>query len=162
LRRLIAAIMADTVEFKRSHDILIDAPAKAVLDYVSNPNTWPEWIVASHHIDSPDRPLIKGDTFREQWHTRSGPAELNWLVTECEPPHLWIGETATDFIGPIIARYDVEQVGDQVRYTRTLINPARPKAPTPEMIERIDAEAKICLANIKRNIEARQAGGAGA
>jgi len=144
-----------TIEFRRSHDILIDAPPDAVLDYVGNPNSWPEWITASHEIDSPDRPLVKGDTFREQWHTRSGPAELNWRVTDCDPPHLWVGETATEFTGPIIVRYDVEPVGGQVRFTRSLINPARPKPPTAAMIERIDAEAQVCLANIKRHVEAR-------
>lgn len=151
--------MTDTSAFERSHDILIDAPAKAVLDYVSNPNSWPEWIAASHEMDSPNRPLVVGDTFCEQWHTRTGPAVLNWRVLQCEPPHLWIAETGTQFIGPIIARYDVEQVGDQVRYTRTILNPARPKPPTAEMIERIDAEAKVCLEKIKRNVEARVAAG---
>jgi hypothetical protein len=151
--------MTDTVAFERSHDILIDAPAKAVLDYVSNPNSWPEWIAASHEMDSPDRPLVVGDTFCEQWHTRTGPAELNWRVTECQSPHLWIAETGTDFLGLIIARYDVVSVGDQVRYTRTIQNPARAKAPTAEMIERIDAEAKVSLENIKRNVEARVAAG---
>ena len=40
--------MTDTVAFERSHDILIDAPPAAVYDYVTNPRTWPEWIVASH------------------------------------------------------------------------------------------------------------------
>ena len=151
--------MTDTVAFERSHDILIDAPAKAVLDYVSNPNSWLEWIAASHEMDSPDRPLVVGDTFCEQWHTRTGPAELNWRVTECQSPHLWIAATGTDFLGPIIARYDVVSVGDQVRYTRTIQNPARAKAPTAEMIERIDAEAKVSLENIKRNVEARVAAG---
>ena len=151
--------MTDTVAFERSHDILIDAPAKAVLDYVSNPNSWPEWIAASHEMDSPDRPLVVGDTFCEQWHTRTGPAELNWRVTECQSPHLWIAATGTDFLGPIIARYDVVSVGDQVRYTRTIQNPARAKEPTAEMLERIDAEAKVSLENIKRNVEARVAAG---
>ena len=152
--------MTNTVAFERSHDILINAPAGAVLDYVSNPNSWPEWIIASHEMDSPDRPLVEGDTFREQWHTRTGGVELNWKVTECQSPDLWIAETMTSFIGLIIARYDVEQVGAQVRYTRTITNPARPKAPTPEMVERIDAEAKVCLENIKRNVEAKVAASA--
>ena len=48
--------------FECSHEILIAASAGDILDYVSNPNSWPEWIAASHHIDSPDRPLVAGDT----------------------------------------------------------------------------------------------------
>lgn len=150
--------MSETHAFERSHDILITAPASAVLDYVSNPNSWPEWIASSHEIDSPDRPMRKGDTFIEQWSTRSGPAQLDWVVTDCEPPHLWIGETKTDFIGTIIVRYDVKEEGNgEVRFTRTMINPARPKPPTEDQIARMDAEAELSLANIKRNVEARAA-----
>ena len=74
--------MSDTIRFERSHDILIDAPAGDVLDYVSNPNSWPEWIAASHHIDSPDRPLDVGDTFQERWHTRTGEVLLDWVVAD--------------------------------------------------------------------------------
>ena len=147
--------MSDTHAFERSHDILITAPAANVLDYVCNPNSWPEWLAASHKIDSPVR---KGDTFSENWHTRSGPAVLDWLVTECEPPHVWIGETSTDFIGTIIVRYDVAEAEEgQVRFTRTMINPARPKPPTDDQIARMDAEAEVALANIKKIVEARVA-----
>jgi hypothetical protein len=149
--------MSETVEFKRSHSILISASAKSVLDYVSNPNSWPEWIASSHEIYSPDRPLEKGDRFVEKWSTRSGPAELKWVVTECESPHLWIGETHTDFTGTIIVRYDVEPDGAQVRFTRSLHNPARAKYPTDEMIARIDEEAVISLENIKKNVESNTA-----
>ena len=42
----------ETFAFERSHNIVIDAPAKAVFDYVTNPQSWPEWLAASHHIDS--------------------------------------------------------------------------------------------------------------
>ncbi|WP_339714909.1 hypothetical protein [uncultured Sneathiella sp.] len=128
--------MSDTHAFERSHDILITAPAANVLDYVCNPNSWPEWLA----------------------HTRSGPAVLDWLVTECEPPHVWIGETSTDFIGTIIVRYDVAEAEEgQVRFTRTMINPARPKPPTDDQIARMDAEAEVALANIKKIVEARVA-----
>ena len=145
----------ETVSFKRSHDILIKAPPPSIFDYVTNPNSWPEWLVASHHIESPNRPLVKGDTFRELWHTRKGEAELNWIITTCEHPRVWIGETGTPFIGPIIVRYDCVEVSTETRYTRTLINPARPKPPSDEMLQRIDDEAAIGLSNIKRIVEAR-------
>ena len=39
------------VPFERSHDIMIDAPPRAIYDYVCNPNSWPEWLAASHRID---------------------------------------------------------------------------------------------------------------
>ena len=44
------------------------------------------------------------------------------------------------------------------RYRRTVINPARPKAPTEDMIRRIDEEAAISLQKIKRAVEARRGG----
>lgn len=150
--------MTDTVRFERSHDILIDARPEAIFDYVSNPHSWPEWLPSSHHIDSPDRPLGQGDTFHEKWRTRTGEVQLDWIVTTADRPRLWIGETGTPFTGKIVVRYDVQPVGTQYRYTRTLLNPARPKAPTAEMVKRIDEEAAIGLANIKRILEARARG----
>jgi hypothetical protein len=36
-------------------------------------------------------------------------------------------------------------------------NPARPEAPTAEIIARIDAEAELGLANIKRIVEKKNA-----
>ena len=64
------------VSFQRSHDIMIETPPSAVYDYVCNPNSWPEWLAASHHIDGEDRPLLRGETFREQWHIKRGEVRL--------------------------------------------------------------------------------------
>lgn len=41
------------------------------------------------------------------------------------------------------------------RFTRPLRNPARPKPPTAEMIERMSAEAELGLGNIKKIVERR-------
>ncbi len=143
-----------THAFERSHDILIAAAPDAVLDYVSNPNSWPHWLAASHRIDSPDRPLVAGDRFREDWVTRTGPAELRWRVTERAPGRSWTAETATPFLGPIVIHYRVDAEAGGTRFTRTLRNPARPKPPSPAMIDALDAESTEALANIKRNVEA--------
>lgn len=148
--------MSQNVRFERSHDILIDAAPAAVLDYVSNPKSWPEWIAASHHIDSPDRPLLKDERFREQWATRTGEVTLDWLVTERVDGKIWEARTHAGFIGDIVVRYEVEAVGAGCRYRRVVVNPARPKAPTEDMIRRIDEEAAMALANIKREVEARR------
>jgi uncharacterized protein YndB with AHSA1/START domain len=144
---------AATVAFERSHDIVIAAPAKAVFDYVTNPQSWPEWIKASHKIDSEDRPLTKGETFHEKWHIRSGEVPMNWVVKECDSPRLWIVQADTAFIGPIVIQYTCEDVDGGTKFTRTTRNPARPKPPTDEMIQRIDEEAAIALGNIKTNVE---------
>ncbi|MBW1788616.1 MAG: SRPBCC family protein [Deltaproteobacteria bacterium] len=148
--------MSETVRFERSHDILIHAPAGDILDYVSNPNSWPEWIAASQHIESPDRPLDVGETFREHWYTRRGEVILDWKVTERRHPTLWVAKADTGFIGKIIARYDVDETEDGCHYTRTIINPARPKMPTEQMIRAHDDEAEVSLRNIKNNVEKRR------
>ncbi|MEQ9640524.1 MAG: SRPBCC family protein [Alphaproteobacteria bacterium] len=144
-----------TVAFERAHSTVIGATPAQVLDYVSNPNSWPEWIAASHEITADDRPLVTGDTFHERWEIRSGEVELNWSVTDHAPGRHWIAEADTAFIGKIVCRYDVEPVDGGTKYTRTIRNPARAKPPTDEQVRRMDEEAETCLANIKRNVEAR-------
>ena len=141
--------------FELATEIVIDAPPAAVLDYVSNPQSWREWMPATHEIDCPDRPLLAGETFTEQWGTRQGEVQLDWRVTARTDGELWVAETTTPFTGPIVARYEVSAVGPgQCRYVRRIVNPERPKAPTAEMVQRMRDEAEVCLANIKRNVEA--------
>ncbi len=143
--------------FSRSHQIRIKANAADILNYVSNPNSWPEWLVASHQITSPDRPLEVGDTFEEEWHTRHGEARLDWQVIERNHPNLWTGKTKADFLGTILVTYKVEELGEGFcLYTRIMTNPERPKAPTDDAIRRMDAEAEIALKNIKRNVESKR------
>jgi uncharacterized protein YndB with AHSA1/START domain len=142
-----------THPFERSHSIVIAATAEAVFDYVTNPKSWPQWLPSSHDIDCEDRPMRFGDTFHERWSTRSGPVSLDWLVIACDRPYLWIGLTHMSVTGPIVVQYVCDEVDGGTKFTRTVRNPARPKAPTAEMIARIDAEAELGLANIKRIVE---------
>jgi hypothetical protein len=55
--------------------------------------------------------------------------------------------------GPILVQYVCDVVEGGTKFTRTVRNPARPKAPTAEMIARIDGEAELGLGNIKRIVE---------
>ena len=142
-----------THPFERSHSVVIAAPPSKVFDYVTNPKTWPQWIASSHEIDCEDRPMRFGDTFHEHWSTRTDKVELDWLVIVCDAPRVWIGLTHAPFIGPIVVQYDCEAVADGAKFTRTLRNPARPKPPSAEVLQRIDAEAALALANIRRNVE---------
>lgn len=144
-----------TVAFERSRNIVIDTPAAAVFDYVTNPQSWPEWLAASHHIDSENRPLDTGEVFHEKWHIRSGEVALNWIVRAAIRPKLWIVQAETDFIGPIVVQYTCDEHDGRTTFTRTLRNPARKKLPTDEQIANMDAEAKIGLENIKRFVEQR-------
>jgi len=150
-------IAAPTVAFERSHNIVINAPAKAVFDYVTNPQSWPEWLAASHHIDSENRPLETGETFHEKWHIRSGEVSLDWIVRAAISPKIWIAQAETTFIGPILVQYTCEEQDGRTTFTRTLRNPARKKLPTDEQIANIDAEAAVGLGNIKANVEKRMA-----
>ena len=150
--------MDATVSFQRSHDVVIAVPAEVVFDYVTNPNSWPEWLAASHALECPDRPLGTGETFREFWSTRKGPVTLDWVITEARRPERWIGETGAPFTGPIIVQYDFSHADGMTQFTRTVVNPSRPQAPTPEMVRRIDEEAAVGLGNIKRILEARSDG----
>ncbi len=145
------------ISFSRSHSICINAPAADILNYVSNPNSWSEWLAATHKVISPDRPLEVGDVFDEEWHTRHGEAKLHWEVIERDHPSLWTGKTEAEFLGTILVTYKVEDLGaGQCQFTRIMINPDRPKEPTEGAINRMDEEAEIALANIKKIIEAKR------
>jgi uncharacterized protein YndB with AHSA1/START domain len=141
--------------FVRKHDILIDAPPEAVFNYVCNPHSWPEWLAASHKIEGPDHALKLGEAFREEWQIRRGVIVLHWKVTESNRPTAWTCEADTDFIGPIVIRYTFEKEGGGTRYTRQLSNPKRPSEPTEDQLTRMDEEARVGLANIKRQVEWR-------
>ncbi len=75
-------------------------------------------------------------------------------MIDSAPGAFWLGETFASFIGTIQVRYDVEKTGAGTKFTRTMINPNRPKLPTDEMIARMDAEATESLKKIKANVEA--------
>ncbi|NEW98070.1 SRPBCC family protein [Rhodopseudomonas sp. BR0G17] len=150
-----AAARSPTSPFEIRHAVTIAAPPEAVFDYVTNPKSWPEWLPSSHALECDDRPMGFGDTFHEHWSTRSGPVDLDWLVIACDRPLLWIGLTQTSFMGPVVVHYTFEAVDGGTRFTRILRNPARPKPPTPEMVERVSAEAELGLENIKRIVERR-------
>jgi uncharacterized protein YndB with AHSA1/START domain len=143
--------------FVRKHDILIDAPPEAVFDYVCNPRSWPEWLAASHKIEGLNRALELGQAFREEWQIRRGMIALRWKVTESDRPSAWTCEADTDFIGPIVIRYTFESEGGGTRYTRQLSNPRRPSELTEDQLKRMDEEAQVGLANIKRQVEQRAA-----
>jgi uncharacterized protein YndB with AHSA1/START domain len=141
--------------FVRKHDILIDAPPEAVFNYVCNPHSWPEWLAASHKIEGPEHALKLGEAFREEWQIRRGVIVLHWKVAESNRPTAWTCEADTDFIGPIVIRYTFEKEGGGTRYTRQLSNPKRPSEPTEDQLTRMDEEARVGLANIKRQVEWR-------
>jgi hypothetical protein len=76
-------------------------------------------------------------------------------VIACDRPLLWIGLTQTSFMGPVVVHYTFEAMDGGTRFTRILRNPARPKPPSAEMIERMSAEAELGLGNIKKIVERR-------
>lgn len=144
-----------TISFRRQHDVLINAPAETIYDFVCNPNSRPLWSEASRKIEAPDRPLKRGEKFREEWGTRRGPVVLNWIVLDDERPNSWTIRADTDFVGPIVIRLCFEQDGATTRCIHHVSNPRRPSEPSADQIRRIDEDTAAGLAEIKRLIEER-------
>lgn len=144
-----------TVSFRRQNDVMINAPAEAIYDFLSNPNFRPLWREASRKVEAADRSLRRGETFREEWHIRRGIVVLNWVVLDDERPNSWTIRADTDIVGPIVVRYCLEQEGDATRCIHHVTNPRRPSGPTPEQISCIDQEIVSGLAALKRHVEER-------
>jgi len=144
-----------TVSFRRQQDVLINAPAEAIYDFLSNPNLRPLWREDSRKVEAADRSLRRGETFREEWHIRRGIVVLNWVVLDDERPNSWTIRADTDIIGPIVVRYCLEQEGDATRCIHHVTNPRRPLGPTPEQIRGIDQEIFSGLASLKHQVEER-------
>lgn len=143
------------MRFTCTHHIDIAVPPEVVYDYLASPRSWPEWHPASHHIDAPDRPLAAGERFQERWHTRRGEVLLDWTVTASDRPGFWAITADSGFIGPIVGEYEFVAIDGGARYTRTIVNPARQRAPTAEQLARIDDEARLCLRNTRDKLERR-------
>jgi uncharacterized protein YndB with AHSA1/START domain len=144
-----------TVSFRRQHDVLINAPAEVVYDIVCNPNARPLWCEASRKIEAPDRPLKRGERFREEWRTRRDIVVLNWIVLDDERPNSWTIRADTDLVGPIVIRYCLEEEGDATRCIHHVSNPRRPSEPSPEQVRCIDEDIIAGLAALKRYVEER-------
>jgi hypothetical protein len=144
-----------TVSFRRQHDILINAPAEVIYDIVCNPNARPRWCEASRKVEAPDRPLRRGEKFREEWRTRRGTVVLNWVVLDDERPNSWTIRADTDLVGPIVIRYCLEEVGDATQCIHHVSNPRRPAEPSPEQIRCIEEDIVAGLAGLKRYVEER-------
>ncbi len=142
-----------TVSFRRQHDVLIEASAETIYDFICNPKFRPLWSAASEKVDAPDRPLKRGETFREEWHLRRGTIVLDWIVLDDERPNSWTIRADTDIVGPIVIRYCLEQEGEATRCIHHVTNPRRPSGPSPEQIRCIDEEIVSGLAALKRHIE---------
>jgi uncharacterized protein YndB with AHSA1/START domain len=144
-----------TVSFRRQHDVLINAPAEVVYDIVCNPNARPLWCEASRKIEAPDRPLKRGERFREEWRTRRDIVVLNWIVLDDERPNSWTIRADTDLVGPIVIRYCLEEEGNATRCIHHVSNPRRPFEPSPEQVRCIDEDIVAGLAGLKRYVEER-------
>jgi hypothetical protein len=144
-----------TVSFRRQHDALINAPAELVYDIVCNPNCRPLWCEASRKIEAPDRPLKRGERFREEWRARRGIVVLDWIVLDDERPNSWTIRADTELVGPIVIRYCLEEEGDATRCIHHVSNPRRPSEPGPEQVRCIDDDTIAGLAGLKRYVEER-------
>jgi uncharacterized protein YndB with AHSA1/START domain len=144
-----------TVSFRRQHDVLINAPAEAIYDFLSNPNFLPLWRDAARNVEAPDRSLRRGEKFRYEWHIGRGFVTLDWVVLDDERPHSWTIRADTDIVGPIVIRWCLEQEGDATRCIHHVTNPRRPSEPSLDQIRNIEQDIVTGLAALKRQVEDR-------
>jgi len=145
-----------TVSFRLQNDVLINAPVGAIYDFLCNPNFRPLWREASVKIEAAaDRPLTRGEKFREEWRLRRGTVVLDWIVLDDERPNSWTIRADTDIVGPIVIRYCLEPEGDATRCIHHVTNPRRPSGPSEEQVRCIEAEIMAGLASLKRHVEER-------
>jgi uncharacterized protein YndB with AHSA1/START domain len=142
-----------TVSFRRQHDVLINAPAEKIYDFLSNPNFRPLWRPTSNKIEAADRPLRRGERFREEWRHPGGIVVLDWIVLDDERPNSWTIRADTEIVGPMVIRYCLEPEGDGTRIIHHVTNPRRPSEPGLEQVRRVDEEIISGLAALKRQIE---------
>jgi hypothetical protein len=87
--------MVDWAEFERScarvvTEVAMPHPAALVFDYVSTPARWHTWHPATAEVlDTPDRPLKKGETALEVIAMLGQRSKTLWTVVACDPPLRW-------------------------------------------------------------------------
>jgi hypothetical protein len=144
--------------YRIDSEIELAAQAVDVFDFVTTPAFWSMWHPATAEvIDTPERPLLYGETAIER--IRAGGREFmaEWTVIACESPRLW--SIATDTAeGEARITYRLASNGSGTRFVRTLAYRSH-KAPQrwfDSSLVRwaLTRQSKRALANLKRVLEA--------
>ena len=75
--------------------VTIPAPASDLFALVTNASQWPRWHPATASVrDTPDRPLVQGESVVESIRAAGRSFDARWVVVECDAPRHWV--IATD------------------------------------------------------------------
>lgn len=144
------------------NEIAIRTSPEELFDYVSSPGRWPEWHPSSRELAmdrDPRGPQKQGDTYSEEIKAGGRRGRLDWEVTACERPRLWIARAESDQGATITLRYDIDGADDGagLRFRRTLTYELRPLflkiANQVFMKWKIRRESTQALENLKRVVE---------
>src|SRR5687768_13250119 len=74
-------------------DRIIDTPARAVWDFISDIEKAPEWVtVMQALLSTPVNPLTQGAVYRERSKIGPSVSETEWRVTRFDPPRVQVHE----------------------------------------------------------------------
>jgi uncharacterized protein YndB with AHSA1/START domain len=75
--------------------VTVAAPAAELFALVTNARQWSRWHPATTAVrDTPDRPLVEGDSVVESIRAAGRSFDARWVVVECDTPRRWV--IATD------------------------------------------------------------------
>jgi hypothetical protein len=94
--------------------------AQRLFDYVTTPALWHTWHPATVAVrGAPQRPLTVGEHAVELIAVGRRRDEAEWVVRECQPPHLWeIATETANGVGHIV--YRVRETAGGCHFHRTL------------------------------------------
>lgn len=75
--------------------LTIPVAATELFALVTNASQWPRWHPATASVrETPDRPLLQGESVVESIHAGGRSFDARWVVVECDAPRRWV--IATD------------------------------------------------------------------
>lgn len=115
-----AALATDGLAPGVTTTVTIPVPAPELFALVTNARQWTRWHPATASVrDTPDRPLVLGESVVESIRAAGRSFDARWVVVECDAPRRWI--IATDSPqGSAWIEYTLEPQGAGTRFTRRL------------------------------------------
>ena len=116
-----AGSFLDGVSLVRLETIVVIGRApQEVFDYVTAPYLWEAWHPATASVsDVPERPIVVGESVRENIDVGFKQFATTWTVVECDSPRSWVIVTDSGE-GVARIRYEVAPLGAGSRFRRIL------------------------------------------
>ena len=101
--------------------VVVDRPIDEVwaslTDLFNSPRLWGRRVLAMRQT-SPGPPGV-GSTLQGRWVVLGFESRLNLVITEWDPPHVFGFSGAMRPLGPVVARWALEPVGNGTRIVRS-------------------------------------------